>query len=524
MRPFDADGAFVPYIPEGGSALRRLAVRGAGATVFYGFVRLAVQMVGTVTLARLIAPRDFGLVAMVTTFSILLAACGGSSGIPEAVAQGKHIDHRLASNLFWVSVGIGAVLTVGFAATGPLIARFYGEPSLSPLVAGASISIVLTSLSVMHLALLRKGMLFSVTAKNEVAARAVAVAASILLAFAGWGRWALIAGLWAHALALALASWWQCRWVPGLPGRAPETGKLLRLSLHTYGRFSFQYFAANTDNLLVGWCFGARSLGFYKRAYDLFALSATQLVSATSLVAVSTLSRVRDDREQLHKYLLGAIAAMAFLGMGIAGDLTLVGADLIRLLLGPGWESSGRIFTYFAPGIGMMLVYGIHGWIHLSIGRADRWFLWGMVEWITTTLLFLTCLHWGPQGIAVAWALSFWILTLPSLWYAGKPIGFHLGPVIAVLWKYLGAALLAAAASSFLVAKLGAQIVAPGAWGALLRVVVVSLGFTALYFGAIVVLHRGVAPLRNAALLLGEMASMKKRRPDADAEVTEARS
>jgi len=66
---------------------------------------------------------------------------------------------------------------------------------------------------------------------------------------------------------------------------------------------------------------------------------------------------VRDDRPQYIRYVLGAIAVMSFVGMGLAGDLTLVGKDLIRLLLGPNWGTAGEIFTYFAPGIGVMIVY-----------------------------------------------------------------------------------------------------------------------------------------------------------------------
>src|ERR1035437_893472 len=112
--------------------------------------------------------------------------------------------------------------------------------------------------------------------------------------------------------------------------------------MYTYGLFSINYFARNTDNLLVGWRFGAPALGFYKKAYDLFALSATQLVASTTVVAVSALSRVKDDRAQYRRYLLGALTVMAFLGMGLAGDLTLVGKDLIRVLLGPRWEPAGQ--------------------------------------------------------------------------------------------------------------------------------------------------------------------------------------
>jgi PST family polysaccharide transporter len=289
---------------------------------------------------------------------------------------------------------------------------------------------------------------------------------------------------------------------------------MLQFAMHTYGRFSVNYFGRNADNLLVGWRFGAHSLGFYKKAYDLFALSAGQLVASTTVVAVSALSRVREDRAQYRRYLLGALNVMAFLGMGLAGDLTLIGKDLIRLLLGPGWEPAGQIFTYFAPGIGIMILYGTHGWIHLSIGRPDRWFRWGIVEWTVTILLFLACLHWGPEGIAVAWCVSFWLLTAPAMWYAGRPIGLGVAPILAVVWRYIAASLLAGLASGLILSRLASLSRAAGASGATLRIALVSISFGCLYLFAIVLLYRGISPLRRLVGLLREMVSAAgARRP-----------
>ncbi len=473
-------------------------------TVFSGGFALAIQVVATVVLARLLTPRDFGLVAMVTTFSLLLTNFG-INGITEALVQREQIDRTQASNLFWINLCGGLILTCGFAAAGSLLAKFYGEPLVAPIAAAVSISIVLSSLSVIHLALLKRAMLFSAVAKNDVVARAVSVAVSIFFGRAGWGYWALVMGVCALPLSTALGAWGMCRWLPGRPRHAPGTGSMLKFAMYTYGRFSVNYFARNADNVLVGWRFGAPALGFYKKAYDLFSLSAAQLVASTSVVAVSALSRVRGDDSQYRRYLLGAISVMAFLGMGIAGDLTLTGKDLIRVLLGPGWGEAGQIFTFFAPGIGIMLVYGTHGWIHLSIGRADRWFHWGIVEWTVTILLFLVALPWGPQGIAVAWCVSFWTLTIPSMWYAGMPIGLGVAPIIDVVWRYIAASLFSGLACSAVFPRLVFLAHAPGAIGAGERVVFVSIVFASLYLGTIVVLYRGISPLKKLTGLLREM-------------------
>ena len=82
MKPFDVNGVF--RSPSDDAGLRRLAVRGAGVTVFAQALGFAIQLIGTMVLARLLTPADFGLVAMVTTFSLLLASVG-QIGLPEAV-------------------------------------------------------------------------------------------------------------------------------------------------------------------------------------------------------------------------------------------------------------------------------------------------------------------------------------------------------------------------------------------------------------------------------------------------------
>ena len=199
--------------------------------------------------------------------------------------------------------------------------------------------------------------------------------------------------------------------------------------------------------------------------------------------------------------------------MGVSGDMTLLGRDLIRLALGPGWEAAGRTFRYFAPGIGPMLIYGTHGWIHLSIGRADRWFRWGILELGVTASLFVLALRWGPVGIAGAWTMSFWILMIPALWYAGKPIGFGAGSVVGAIWRYMLASLLAGLATAQILRGFPSFWAMSGVIGAASRLVGVSLLFSVLYLGGVVLLHGGLSPLRRVAALLRDMVPRSKRTP-----------
>jgi O-antigen/teichoic acid export membrane protein/glycosyltransferase involved in cell wall biosynthesis len=524
LKPFGENGAFVSAVLTADAGLRQVAVRSAGITLLSGGLGLAVQIIATVVLARLLTPVDFGLVAMVTTFSVLLASVG-QNGFPEAVVQREEMNHSLASNLFWINLGGGVLLTIVFAATGSLMARFYHDVRVAHVAIGTSFTILLTSASGLHLALLKRAMRFSAASGNDIVARVVSVAVSVFLAWAGWGYWSLVAGAIALPLSQAVGAGVLCRWVPSLPRRhVTGTGSTVLFALNTFGQFGVNYATRNTDNLLIGLRFNAQSLGFYKRAYDLFALNATQFVHSLTLVFVSALNhRVKRDSDEYRQYLLSVLTVMAFFGMGLAGVLTLVGKDLIRVLLGPGWEESGRIFTFFGPGIGAMIVYYTHGWIHLSIGRADRWFRWGIIEFAVTVLLFLVGLPWGPVGIASAWTGSFWLLMVPALWYAGKPIGFGVGPLLAAVWRYILASLLSGFLTFLIVRQIPPLFGASGAIGAAARIVAGTLVLGALYLSAVVVLHRSFEPLYQMYRLLHEMAPWR-RITDWSFAVSEARN
>ena len=492
MRPFDRLGRYRPVVAK--AEIPRLAVRGAGVTVAFSGLGLAVQVLSTVVLARLLLPRDFGLVALVSTFSLLLMNFG-LNGFTEVILQWEKINHFIVSNLFWINVGIAVILTIAFAASGRLIELYFHDPLLPAVTAEMSLAIVLSSLSVHHLALLKRAMRFTTISANEIFSRIVSVGLAILLARRGWGYRALVAGVLAAALTQTVGAWYLCRWIPGFPRRVAGTGSMVVFAMRVYGRFSLNYFSRNVDNLLVGWRFGAIPLGFYKKAYDLFALSAGQLSAPLTNVAVAALSRYNPRSQQYKENLIYGVGVMALVGMGLSGVLTLVGTNLIALLLGPGWETAGKIFSYFGPGIGAMILYYIHGWIHLSIGRADRWLRWGIVESVVTFLSFLVALPWGPEGVAVAWTASFWLMLIPSLWYAMSPIQIGVRPIISVIWRYVAAAALAAIAYSRIAHALEAAAWFPTSTELVSRIVATLLLYTALYLAVAICLHRQWLPL-----------------------------
>jgi PST family polysaccharide transporter len=240
-------------------------------------------------------------------------------------------------------------------------------------------------------------------------------------------------------------------------------------------------------------------------------MPSNQLSSPLTTVAVAALSRLTGDEPRRRRHLLEAISTVAFVGMGLGAALTLVGGDVIHVLLGPNWDEAGRLFMLLGPGIGVMLLHDTQGWIHLSLGRPDRWLRWAAVELVVTATLFVLALPWGPAGIAVAWTVSYWILTLPSLWYAGQA-QLGLGSIVDVVWKHVVASAVAGLTAFAIVSTLSWVPATPAVVGSLARIVVTSIVFGALYLGAVVVLHRGFAPLMHAAGLVRVMTMPRPAR------------
>jgi O-antigen/teichoic acid export membrane protein len=512
LRPFNAAGEFKPIDTSGG--LRRIAVKSAGITVFGQGVSFFLQLLSTMVLARLLSPNDFGIIAMVTTFILLLRSFG-LNGFTELIMQREEITQSLASNFFWIELGIGALLTVGFAASAPAIAHFYHNAAVVRVAQYMSLTIVISCLGWIHLALLQRAMRFTATAIINLVGQAALVIVSVALGFAGWHYWALVCGNIAQVTVVAAGGWMACQWIPSRPRRVAGTESGLKFVTNVYSHFVFSYSTRNTDNLLVGWKYDAKALGLYKKAYDLFVLAEAQLMYPISAVAISALSRVRNDRDQYLRYFLRTISVLALVGMGIGADFALIGRDVIRILLGPGWEEAGRIFTLFGPGIGVMMLYNTHGWVHLSLGRPERWLRWGLIEFACTASLFLLGLHWGPSGIALAWTTSYFLLMIPGFWYAGRPIGLGVTAVLSVIWKFFLASLGASCLTVLIMNTLPRLAVAASISVALFRTLGVSLLFCGLYLLGVILLHRGLKPINETVGLLRDL--LPRRRPTSQA-------
>ena len=474
--------------------IKNKAIKSGGIMLLSRTANLAIGMAGTIILARLLTPKDFGLVTMVTAFSLLLFNVG-FNGFTEAIIQKKGITHQQVSTIFWIGMAISTGLAILFSVCSPLLARFYHEPRLIRICMVFSVGFVFSALATEHLALIMRNMKFHKIMVNEITAAVISVSIAIWMATKGFGYWAIVVRQVSVPIIGAACAWLQCPWRPGLPKRDPEIRPMLKFALNTFGYFTVDYFGRNLDKILLGWRWGSQQLGYYDRAYQLFVMPVNQLTAPLSGVALATLSRLHDDAERYRAYYTKSIATLAFIGFLVSAIMTVTGQDIILFLLGPQWHFAGRIFSALGPAIGITLLNGTIGWLHLSQGNPSRYFKWGIAAFGFTALAIIAGLRFGALGVALAYSSAFYILIWPGIWFAGKPMGIHIGHIWKAIWRFIFAALLGGLSTWWVVNKISYIHILMAHIHVLLRILLTAGLCTILYSGSIIILYGGMAPI-----------------------------
>jgi O-antigen/teichoic acid export membrane protein len=486
--------------------LRSHAVRGVGAMVASRTICQGILVLSSVILARLLSPKDFGLVAMVTVFSGILLEFG-SLRLSDATVQKRDLRQHQLSALFWINVVAGLVVAGILALCAPLISKFYGEPRLTSIVIAIASTFVLSGLCAQQLALLQRKMEFRRMAILDITATAFGVMVAIGTALSGFGYWALVLRRIGYGLASTVGIWSISRWRPGKPIIDEGVRSMLKFGANNLGSYSLTYFSRNLDNLLIGWRLGPGQLGIYDRAYQIFVMPVYQLMNPLATVAVSALSRVSDDRERYVRYFSKSLKMVVFFAVPLSAWVTLAGSDIVITVLGQKWAAAGHILQAFGPGIVVMLINGKQQWLHISLGRADRFLRWNLLRFLVTSAFLICGLRYGAVGVAIGSVAAFYVLAGPGIIYAGRPVGLRLKTCWWDIVKFLVAGVVSAGiAWSLVYSNGGLAIHLAPVW----RIITSCAVVLASYITLTMLLLRGWATHIEALALAKSMLPKRK--------------
>ncbi len=490
--------------PESDS-IRSKAIKGAGATIYAQIALQSVSVAVTIIMARLLTPSDYGMVTMVNIFVLLLQNFG-INGFTETILNADTLDHRQASSLFWIQVFSSSILMTLLMACSSLLAYFYKTPQLKMITIVMSTSILFSGMSTINTAILIRNLQFGKTAIIRLASVVLSGIVAVTLAGNGGGYYSIVTRRVCETFVLVIGAWIACAWRPGLPAINHQIIKMVRYGITIYGNFLLNYFSRNLDKMLIGKFLGPQQLGSYDRAYYLSTLPASQVAAPLSQVGVATLSRLRTEPEKFRKYFGNVLSLLTFSGLFLSTVLSVSGYDLILFLLGPEWSVAGKVFACFSPSIGIIVVYQMNTWLHLSLGESGRLIRWNLFSFLLVLCGYCIGLPFGAIGVAVAYSVSYiWIL-VPSIWYAGRPLRMTWHEIVAPMWKYFLSWLITVSFFMIAYTKIPFFHHHMGSFPVVARIMIYAFSSGALYLLIVVTIHGGIDPIMNFIRIAKEMA------------------
>lgn len=368
-------------------------------------ITVSLQLLQTVILARLLAPEDFGLMAMVLVI-VGFAQAYVDMGLSNALIFRQDTTRQQLSSLYWLNLAAGIAIFLLVQLAAPLTAELFNEPRLRDLMALAAVIFLIAPLGQQFQILLQKHLRFRHLALTETSAAFLGAIVAVLAALDGYGVYALLIGYLSTAAvkaSLLVRLGWR-EWRPSVHFRRGDLRGYLSFGLYQMGERTINYFGSRWDQMLIGSVLGAQALGYYLLAHLLVLQPLTRLNPVVMRVAFPMFARIQDKPGALkagYMMMLRALTSVTFpllMGLGVAAPW------LIPIVFGEQWLPTAALMQILAV-VGLLRAVGNPvGTLLLSRGRADLAFKWNAL-FILVNVPGLALGIWlgGIQG--VAWAL-----------------------------------------------------------------------------------------------------------------------
>lgn len=387
------------------SVLKTQIVRGVA---WASATRIAGQMLNwlmTLAVVRFLTPADYGLMAITMAVSGFLAAMS-YVGFSDVLVQSRDPD-RDAPQAYGLILLVNIACLAVLFALAPVLAGFYRDPRLTPLLRFASLTFLLLGVGSLSRARLQRELALKQMSLVDMTSNVLGGVVTILLAWQGFGVWALLDGVMLGEavrttgfLIMAPVRHW-----PALPTRSQR--RLLRMGSYRTAENVLWYFGTQIDIFVAGRMLGSGALGVYSVARTLASLPVDRLSTVVKPIALPAFSRLQDDTDQALIYLGKAMRILALISFPVFLGVSAVSHDLVPVVLGPRWNSVATPLAILAAAMTMRLTGIFLAPFLLGFGH----FRASLENTCVTTLLFIAAYvigaHWGLLGVCVAAAIAY---------------------------------------------------------------------------------------------------------------------
>lgn len=319
-----------------GATLSQRVARGGLWVFALRIINRVFALASTIILARVLAPKDFGL------FGIALLAMGGldtfsQTGLYTALVQKKQ-DISPYLNTAWTVQAIrGGLLALVLFATAPYVAAFFGTQAAKPILQVIGLSTLVQGLTNIGVIYFDKELEFHKQFAYQFSGTLANVGVAILAVLLLRSVWALVFGLLARNIVQLVVSYFIHPYRPRLTFNQGQFKELFDFGKWVLGSTILIYLITQGDNIFVGKFLGLSALGFYQMAYQISNMPATEITHVISQVTFPAYSKLQTDIPKLKEVYLKILQFTTFLSFPVAGLIFMLAPDFTRIFLGEKW-------------------------------------------------------------------------------------------------------------------------------------------------------------------------------------------
>lgn len=382
-----------------------------------------VTFIVSIVLARILAPEDYGTIALVTVFTTILQVFV-DSGLGTALIQKKNADDLDFSSVFYFNFVVCLVLYAAMFMAAPVIAKFYGDVTLTPIIRVISLTIVISGVKGIQQAYVSKNMLFKRFFFSTIGGTIFSAFIGIGLAKAGYGVWALVAQQLSNATVDTVILWITVRWRPRknfswerLKGLLSFGWKLLVSSL-------LDTCYNNLRNLIIGKMYSPSDLAFYNQGDKFPKLIVTNINTSIDSVLLPTMSSAQDDRERVKNMTRRAIKTSTYVMAPLMMGLAFCATPIVKLVLTDKWLPCVPFLRIFCITYMFWPVHTANLNAINAMGRSD-WFLrLEIIKKIMGMAILLSTMWFGVMAMAYSLLLSSVLSQIINSWPNRKLLGY----------------------------------------------------------------------------------------------------
>lgn len=378
-------------------SLKSKTIKGVVWSSIERFSTQGVQFLIMIVMARLLTPKDYGLIGMLAIF-LAVAQSLIDSGFSQALIRKQNRTDVDNSTVFYFNIVVSSALYLILFISAPFVADFYNQPELTSVMRVVCLGVILNSLAVVQRALLTVRIDFKTQAKASLSAAVFSGCIGIVLAYSGFGVWALVVQQLLNLSVNTLLLWIFSKWRPIAVFSWDSFHELFAFGSKMLASGLLDTLYRNIYPIVIGKLFSASSLGHYTRAQQFSEFPSSNITGIIQRVTYPVLCGIQDDMERLTNVYRKFLKLSAFIIFPLMIGLSAVALPFVDIILGVQWSFCGQLLQIICFA---MMWYPIHS-INLNLlqvkGRSDLFLRLEIIKKILgITVLCIT----APFGLIV---------------------------------------------------------------------------------------------------------------------------